>query len=929
MSVVDRAESLENSFGQIIHQLQDIKASFKSTFRKDPLFHSGCLCQHTQASFREAHVSALPVGLVEMRKNEELCDAILEVEGRSIPCHRVVLAAGIPYFKAMFTSANMAEANMKKIQLKDLQYDVVCKIVDYAYGSQVIPHRAVVSPDETTEKLRSSLKGAGSTEGSKIKDIYETKPSLDEIHSVLNILHHANMFGMTALEENCCTYLKKFFSLESVVDIFYFCKSHGDAFVSLEAKVTNWIARNFQCVVKQSAFMEIAVAEFLLLISSKAMYVDDEYAVLLAILSWVRHDVVARTPHLKQLLQQTHLHQISDADMKTAMEHPVMTTAPEDIKAFVRSHHRGFVDVKSLSEKHDSNVAESSETSSSSSTLARLTPTSAPTRARPLHVLMFGRKFYLEDTVKDHNLLCIDVETGGIFAFPAPPRAFYGTQLGVSCYNHEVMVHAVSRSELHALVLNRFKRTEGTWDVVPVRHVSTNFETSKSGYVVDNFCRPPVIASTDGTKPFNFLLVSTHEDVDLAQRRQRIRANRKPYNAIFFWEITDDNDHGISQGESGVDLQYCRVFGSNPAGVAAASNSVGGELDLDRFLRHAGRKDEKIVAGLSEPAVVYLRDTLYILDRDVGFYSLSAAFRPRQTPSLVDFRHALDDPSSFPADAAAFFPSRQICGVACEDAAYFVSRTGALSQRDGEGEAGREAGSEVYSAPKVIRYDVEKREWRQLDTPPCPHPASAHLFALKGKVHLFLVQNKPSGRRVTFGWYLLSAAPLGSEEWIPQRWALPALRNYFMHTLESNCVAVTLPSHVLRDGAFLCDKRKHGWTQMDVATDESFGRQATTTGDDEDDDADDEDDEEDADVYRAFQQAMQNQAVDDENADADFDGGNSSSSSSESEEEWDDELDGEDGEEEEEEDGEEEEEGDGDELEEDENDSDDEEADAD
>ena len=44
---------------------------------------------------------------------------------------------------------------------------------------------------------------------------------------------------------------------------------------------------------------------------------------------------------------------------------------------------------------------------------------------------------------------------------------------------------------------------------------------------------------------------------------------------------------------------------------------------------------------------------------------------------------------------------------------------------------------------------------------------------------------------------------------------------------------------------------------MGVATDESFGRQATTTGDDEDDDADDEDDEEDADVYRAFQQVRE------------------------------------------------------------------------
>ena len=65
----------------------------------------------------------------------------------------------------------------------------------------------------------------------------------EDITSVMNILHVANMFGMSALEENCCTYLKNVFSLESVLDIFYFCKSHGDAFLSLEAKVTNWIAR--------------------------------------------------------------------------------------------------------------------------------------------------------------------------------------------------------------------------------------------------------------------------------------------------------------------------------------------------------------------------------------------------------------------------------------------------------------------------------------------------------------------------------------------------------------------------------------------------------------------------------------------------------------------------------------------------------------
>ena len=80
------------------------------------------------------------------------------------------------------------------------------------------------------------------------------------------------------------------------------------------------MCRNFQCVVKQSAFMDIAVDEFLLLVSSKAMYVDDEFAVLLAILSWVKHDTESRMPHLRQLLQQTHLHQISETDMRSAME---------------------------------------------------------------------------------------------------------------------------------------------------------------------------------------------------------------------------------------------------------------------------------------------------------------------------------------------------------------------------------------------------------------------------------------------------------------------------------------------------------------------------------------------------------------------------------------------------------------------------------
>ena len=66
--------------------------------------------------------------------------------------------------------------------------------------------------------------------------------------------------------------------------------------------------------------MDVAMTEFLLLVSSKSMYVDDEFTILQAILSWVNHDTSARITHLQDLLGQTHLNQIYDEDMQTAMK---------------------------------------------------------------------------------------------------------------------------------------------------------------------------------------------------------------------------------------------------------------------------------------------------------------------------------------------------------------------------------------------------------------------------------------------------------------------------------------------------------------------------------------------------------------------------------------------------------------------------------
>ena len=64
----------------------------------------------------------------------------------------------------------------------------------------------------------------------------------------------------------------------------------------------------------------------------------------------------------------------------------------------------------------------------------------------------------------------------------------------------------------------------------------------------------------------------------------------------------------------GGDLQHCGLWiGSNSAAAPEAELSLGGGADLDRFLRHAARRDPSINHGFAEPVLVFHRDTLYIL----------------------------------------------------------------------------------------------------------------------------------------------------------------------------------------------------------------------------------------------------------------------------------------------------------------------------
>ena len=53
----------------------------------------------------------------EMRLDEELTDVVLTAAGQDFACHKCVLAAGSPYFKAMFTG-RLQENDLRKVTLQ-------------------------------------------------------------------------------------------------------------------------------------------------------------------------------------------------------------------------------------------------------------------------------------------------------------------------------------------------------------------------------------------------------------------------------------------------------------------------------------------------------------------------------------------------------------------------------------------------------------------------------------------------------------------------------------------------------------------------------------------------------------------------------------------------------------------------------------------
>ncbi|XP_061683519.1 kelch-like protein 17 [Syngnathoides biaculeatus] len=199
------------------------------------------------------------LGLKQLLDAQQLCDVTLLVEGRKFLCHRVLLAAVSPYFRAMFTSP-LVESRLTEIRLEEVTPSVMETVIQFAY----------------TGEAGLSLETA--------EDLFVA----------------ANRLQVMPLQDLCSRFLFEHLSLDNCLGMYSLARSHHDQLL-LRASL-RLVAQHFPRVSRHKDFLLLDHGTLGSLLSSDRLGVDSEAEVYDAARRWAEHQPLDRYAHMPALL---------------------------------------------------------------------------------------------------------------------------------------------------------------------------------------------------------------------------------------------------------------------------------------------------------------------------------------------------------------------------------------------------------------------------------------------------------------------------------------------------------------------------------------------------------------------------------------------------------------------------------------------------
>uniref|UniRef100_A0A915MA67 BTB domain-containing protein n=2 Tax=Meloidogyne TaxID=189290 RepID=A0A915MA67_MELJA len=202
----------------------------------------------------------------ELRKSGHLTDVIIKVEGREIPAHRIILAATIPFFNAMFT-CEMIEAYSNVITLPNIDADTMESILNFAYSGRL---------KFTFKNIERLLKAA-------VRDYLQ----------------------LTILSNRCAEIWKYRISEKNVFSIRRFALMYNIPQAVIDADC--YIQQNFCFISKTTEFAQLDFTTLINILNWDQLHVDNEGRVFEAVCHWIEFDISNRLVFAPKLLTAVRL----------------------------------------------------------------------------------------------------------------------------------------------------------------------------------------------------------------------------------------------------------------------------------------------------------------------------------------------------------------------------------------------------------------------------------------------------------------------------------------------------------------------------------------------------------------------------------------------------------------------------------------------
>ncbi|KAM4689631.1 kelch-like protein 40 [Discoglossus pictus] len=216
-------------------------------------------------------------GIKDMLDHNNFIDCTLKIKGKDFPCHRLVLAACSPYFRAIFLS-DIEESKKREIDLDEVDPDVMEKILNYIYTSEI----------DINEK--------------NVQDIFSV----------------ANMFQIPSIFTVCVSFLQKKLCLSNCLAIFRLGLMLDCPRLAVSAR--DFLCDRFNLIARDEEFYQLSPDELIAVISSDSLNIEKEEEVFEVVMKWVNKDKENRIKALPTIFESVRFRLIPQDYIKNKVE---------------------------------------------------------------------------------------------------------------------------------------------------------------------------------------------------------------------------------------------------------------------------------------------------------------------------------------------------------------------------------------------------------------------------------------------------------------------------------------------------------------------------------------------------------------------------------------------------------------------------------